>query len=317
MTRPIYILGLLLTLAVSLATSLQPEARTWRTRSDEGGLMGMLFGDGRRIFANYFSAKADENFHRGYYPSIFDQRPVTDGTNGTPQAGHVRGENSQHAADEPAGDEHDDHGHHRPATDQGHGQQSVEACDEKTGGWDVGQDWIARFGRNFRVTEHTHLEGKQEREILPWLKISAELDPRQINTYLVASYWLRQMHKSVEAENFLREGLEANPQDCELLFELGQIYLKDRTNTVRATHLFELALQRWDAVESLKEKPNLILLANLASNLARLAEARGDIPAAIAYLERARLASPQPEVLAKQIEELKLQLRSPGTPVPP
>jgi tetratricopeptide (TPR) repeat protein len=314
MIRPAYILGLLLTLVVALATSLQPEARTWRKRTDEGGLMGMLFGDGRRMFANHFTAKADQYFHSGYYPSIFDQRSETNGT----LAGHVHDEHCQHETAEPAGHVHDEHCDHKRTTETGHEEHSVEACDEKTGGWDVGQDWIARFGRNFRVTEHTHLGTNTQRELLPWLKISAELDPHQINTYLVASYWLRQTDKSVEAEKFIREGLEANPKDCELLFELGQIYLTDRTNTVRATRLFELAIQRWDAVEAPKEKPNLILLANLASHLARLAEARGDLPAAIAHLERARQASPQPEVLAKQIEELKLQLRSPAaTNAPP
>ena len=49
-----------------------------------------------------------------------------------------------------------------------------------------------RFGRKFRVTEHKHLSGDStERELLPWLKISAELDPQRVETYTVAAYWLR------------------------------------------------------------------------------------------------------------------------------
>ena len=30
-------------------------------------------------------------------------------------------------------------------------------CEEKTGRWDIANDWVAKLGRNFRVTEHTHL----------------------------------------------------------------------------------------------------------------------------------------------------------------
>ena len=257
--------------------------------------MGLLFGDGRQIFANHFTAKADQYFHSGYYPSIFDQRPENSGTQ---QAAHVHDENCHHEADASAGEAHDEH--------------SVEACEEKAGRWDDAHDWIANVGRNFRVTEHTHLEGNQRRELLPWLRISAELDPHQVNTYLVASYWLRKTDKSPEAEKFIREGLEANPQDCELLFELGQIYLLDRTNTDRAQRLFETALNRWDVQEQPKEKPNLILLANIASHLARIDECRGQIEAAVRHLERARQASPQSEALTQQIDELKRQLKTPA-----
>ena len=57
------------------------------------------------------------------------------------------------------------------------------------------------------ITEHTHLEGGNEREILPWLRLSAELDPQRVETYTVAAYWLRAVGKMVEAEHFLREGL--------------------------------------------------------------------------------------------------------------
>ena len=93
MVRPTYILGLLLALAFTLATGLQSETRSWRTRSGEGGLMAMLFGDGRRLFANQFTVKADQYFHSGYYPSILDQRPEGDGEQ--PEV-HVHDEHCDH-----------------------------------------------------------------------------------------------------------------------------------------------------------------------------------------------------------------------------
>jgi len=188
----------------------------------------------------------------------------------------------------------------------------VEDCEEESGGWLKPKDWIARFGSNFRVTEHTHLAGIDRREILPWLRIAAELDPRQVSTYLVGSYWLRQINKSAEAEGFIREGLQANPRNSELLLELGRIYLQDRKNPERAQRLFELALQSWDESERPKDEPNFILLSNIASNLARLEEEKGDLAAAVEHLERAKLGSPHAEALAKQIEEIKRRMTSPG-----
>jgi len=87
-------------------------------------------------------------------------------------------------------------------------------------------NWIDAYGRKHFPSVHTHLgvdspDGRQntEREILPWLKFSAQLDPTKVDTYTVAAYWLRRTGKPMEAERFLREGLEANPQSVEILFD--------------------------------------------------------------------------------------------------
>ena len=107
------------------------------------------------------------------------------------------------------------------------------------------RDWIERFGRHFIVTEHTHLEGNKEREILPWLRISAELDPQKIETYIVAAYWLRDLGKVKEAERFLRQGMLNNPDSYEILFELGRLYYENDHDTARARKIWDLALRKW------------------------------------------------------------------------
>src|SRR5690606_26355717 len=85
-----------------------------------------------------------------------------------------------------------------------------------------------------------------EREMLPWLKIAAELDPYRPQSYTVASYWLRtRLNKPAEAEAFLREGWRLNPDSYEILFELGRIYREHHKDTVRARNLWELALAKW------------------------------------------------------------------------
>ncbi len=64
------------------------------------------------------------------------------------------------------------------------------------------RDWIDAFGRHFIPNRHTHLDeggpaddlsgSKEVREILPWLKLSAELDPENVKTYVVTAFWLTQ-----------------------------------------------------------------------------------------------------------------------------
>src|ERR1041384_437540 len=143
------------------------------------------------------------------------------------------------------------------------------------------RNWIDAVGRNFKVTKHTHLEHGREREILPWLKLSAEMDPHLIETYTVAAYWLaNQLGKVTEAEDFLRQGLRENPDSYEILFALGRIYYNQYHDAARARNVWELALKRWRARESGKEQPNNIDFEQIAVNLGRLEEDQGNLASA-------------------------------------
>ena len=65
-------------------------------------------------------------------------------------------------------------------------------------------------------------------EILPWLKLSSELDPKRVETYTVTAYWLRRMGKIDDAQQILRDALKENPGDPELLFDLGRLFKEYR-----------------------------------------------------------------------------------------
>ncbi len=255
--------------------------------SSNGSVLTALMGDSRRLFANHFFAKADAYFHSGYYPTIFD--------NSAPkERSHI-----QTATEK----DHDEHEEGKP-----------EHHDEEESGF-LGQplDWIEAFGRNFFVSHHSHLATGNEREVLPWLKISADLDPQKVEIYVVASFWLRsKLGKVDEAENFLRDGLRANPDSPEILFELGRIRDENRHDTERARTLYELALQKWEKQKADNRKPDEFLYEQITIFLARLEERSGNIAKAILYLERGKEFSPAKETLEKQIEDLRKQLKSPG-----
>ena len=266
-------LMLFATASFSLATVLQPRALSWSKRGGESNnVLKLLLGDGRRLFANHFFVKADVSFHSGYYPTIFDQNQAPT--------------NSQHMT----------------AVEGSHTEEEHEKAMDFLG---KPRDWIEAFGRHFLITEHTHLSGGKEREILPWLRLSAELDPQRVDTYTVAAYWLRGLGKVTEAEQFLREGLRANPDSYEILFELGRLYDESYKEPTRARNVWELALRRWQEQQASKPKPDLFSLNEIRVHLAHLEEEAGNLDLAIAHLELALKASPAPAELQKQINELK------------
>ena len=241
-----------------------------------------MFGDGRRLFSDYFFRKADVYFHSGYYPTIFDRSQAPKDTR------HMTAEEGGH-------EEEGDHDHEKEMDFLG-----------------PPRDWIERFGRHFLVTKHTHLSGGTEREILPWLRLSAELDPQRVETYTVAAYWLRsRLGRVADAETFLREGLRANPDSPEILFELGTLYYQSYHDNDRARNLLELALRKWSTREAGKKEPDLELLRGIADTLATLEEESGHLTRAIDMLELAKKASPRPEALEKRIVELKAKLPAP------
>ena len=280
------LVGLLVLLVASfnLATVLQERVSGWSKRSQSDNVMNVLFGEGRRLFANQFFVQADVSFHGGYYPSIFDQARAPKDTS------HLTAKEGDAAAEE----------HEKRMNFLG-----------------PPRDWIERFGRHFMITEHTHLQGSHESEILPWLKLSAELDPQKIETYVVAAYWLSDLGKNKEAERFLREGLLNNPDSYEILLELGRLYYEHRHDAARARKFWDLALRRWSEQAAANKKPDERKLSEIADNLAHLEEKEGNLARAIQLLELSKKASPNPEALQRQIDELKQKLAAPASATAP
>jgi len=282
--KPGLYLLLLLVACFSLATVLQQRVSGWSRRAQSNNVLNILFGDGRRLFANHFFVQADVSFHSGYYPSIFDQARAPKDTR------HLTAKEG-----EPAEEEHE----------------------KQMNFLGPPRDWIERFGRHFIITEHTHLQGSKEREILPWLKISAELDPQKVETYTVSAYWLRDLGKVKEAEDFLREGLRNNPDSYEILFELGRLYYENYHDAARARNVWELGLRKWAEQEAAGTKPDLLQLDQFAMHLAHLEEQEGRLARAIELLKLAKRGSPNPEALQQQLENLQKKLAAPSPSAAP
>jgi hypothetical protein len=263
---------------MALATVLDPEFRRLQDREvSSAGVLVALMGDSRRLFAHEFFAKADAYFHSGFYPTIFDyQKPGTES------------DLKEESHDKPAG---------------------AKEREEESTFLGPPKDWIERFGRHFYPTIHTHLHGGNEREMLPWLKLAADLDPHELDAYLTASYWLRtSLNQPHEAEQFLRQGQRANPDSYAILLELGRIYAYNYTNAFVARNILVEARQKWRQQAAAGAKPDPHAYEEILGEIVRADRERGDPRRQLAdLLELAKVAHSK-ENIQRQIDELKARL---------
>jgi tetratricopeptide (TPR) repeat protein len=285
--RPLLLLFLALQVfSFGLAAHLVPQFQAWRGSRSTGDIFNVVLGDSRRLFANAFFVKADEYYHSGYYPTMFDD-------NAAFQTAHM-------AADTGA------------VNDQNHGDEH--------GFLGPPRNWLDAFGRHFFPDRHTHLDagGPEDdlsgsdnvREILPWLKLSADLDPDNVQTYTVTAYWLRERMNNVpEADAILHEGLRNCPDSYDILFELGRLYYESYRDTSRARNVWELGVRKWLKLDPDTQKDNRLIMEQLTTHLGKLEEEAGNLPQAIDWFEMAKTVSLTPDTIQQQqINRLRWQL---------
>lgn len=334
MKRTWLTLLLLVVVNASLATVLESWFRTWEGNRavGSGNVLEVALGDGRKLFARHVYAKADAYFHNGYYPSIFDHADGFKNTHLNAEAGlqssghaeegdflgkprdwieafgrHFYPSVHSHLGEEPC--DHEGPCDHKLVHKIGEG-----GVEEGAGAHDEHENHEGHEDHE-SPEEHERAMARQkalQREILPWLRLSVELDPQRIETYLVGAYWLRRnLNKPGEAEQFLREGLRANPNNPEILFELGRIQVEVKNDSVLARNLYELALRNWRERPLAARESSALLQVQLLGNLGKLEEQAGRWPQAIGYLQQLKEVSPNRVHIERWIEELQAQHKIP------
>lgn len=306
----------LLVACFGIAARVEPQFQAWRGSRSTGDIFNIALGDSRKLFANSFYVKADEYYHSGYYPTIFDDNAAFQTAHMAADTGAVNSKNSG-----------DEHGFLGPT-----------------------RNWIDAFGRHFFPDRHTHLDAggpaddlggtENVREILPWLKLSADLDPENVQTYTVTAYWLRQRMNNVkEADAVLHEGLRNCPDSYDIYFELGRLYYESYHDRERARNVWEQGVRLWLRLDpetprgkqpiielvngwldrplklSETQKENQLIMEQLATHLAGLEEGAGNWPQAIRWFQVAQRVSETPTVIQKQIDQLRYTLGQEFTPL--
>ncbi len=133
--------------------------------------------------------------------------------------------------------------------------------------------------------------------------------PHRIQTYVTASFWLRTtLNQPDEAEQFLREGLRANPDSFEILIELGYILDGNRKNPRVARNVFDAALQKWKKQVAAGLDPTPKAQIEILDGLVRTDEELNDLKQLLTDLEALKLVSPNPAGIEKTIQETRAKL---------
>ncbi|MGC9941792.1 MAG: hypothetical protein ABSE48_08140 [Verrucomicrobiota bacterium] len=279
----------LLVLTFGMAADLQPRYTVWPGSRADGDVFKILLGDSRKLFANEFFVKADSYYHSGFYPTIFDNNEAFKTAHMAEDTGAVSSKN--------------------------HGEE------ENFMG--APRNWIDAFGRHFFPDRHTHLDeggpnddlssSDEVREILPWLKLSTDLDPKNAQNYTVTAYWLRErMHRPEEAHQVLLEGLHENPGSCDILFELGRLYAESNHDTNRAVRVWVAAARNWKTVKGSDDEvaANDFIYEKITTQLGDTARQAGHWQEAIDWFEKAKTVSRVPGILQVRIEATRNEMTS-------
>lgn len=307
MRRPVLILFLLVSCCLTL-TGFVLRDDALRSREGSKTALAVLFGDGRRLFANHFLSKADAYFHRGRYPSVFEMAQRERGNalvEGVESAPHVHGPEC----------DHDDEAHVHGA-DGDQGDDPAETCQHGEPARKP-DDWIARLSGRLQPDQHLHLEGGKEDEILPWVKLAVEMDPHNVDAYTVGGYWLGKLGKPQEAMAFLREGQRNNPDSCEIHFELGRVAESGFNDTRLAARLYELAIEKWSQANEGVNEPDTLELAQMLGRLGQVREGRGELGAALRAYTVLKTISHNPEGVQRRIDAVREKMGQPGAAAVP
>ena len=144
---------------------------------------------------------------------------------------------------------------------------------------------------NPRLPEH--LEGHEIDEIMPWLRMATRLNPRDVDAFLDAAFWVdaRQGGRRDLALGILAEARRHNPGDYRIPMQRGRVLL--RGGEVRAAaRAFDAALAMWETTGGVDQARRELDRAALLDFRGFVHELEGDQAAALGcYRERARTRS--------------------------
>ena len=71
---------------------------------------------------------------------------------------------------------------------------------------------------------HRHLQGDEEKELLPWFVAAVRLNPHHIDAWRDGSYWFYRTGDFHRSEEFISDGIRRNPHDYRLYLDRGILY---------------------------------------------------------------------------------------------
>ena len=152
--------------------------------------------------------------------------------------------------------------------------------------------------------KHAHAEGREIKEILPWLRLATQSDPHNVEVFLVAAYWLNgECQRTDLAIEAIQEAIEKNPDRYELQQEMGRLHLHlDKFSESLSS--MEKALSLLASTQQQDPEQAAIDLSFILSTRSYLYEALGDQEMAVDSTREVLALHPSP-FFSERLEKLQ------------
>lgn len=165
----------------------------------------------------------------------------------------------------------------------------------------VYQVWAEQIG----PSSHRHAEGVGVREIMPWLRLATEMDPRNVDAYLTTAYLLRTgVRRPDLAAEVLAEAQRNNPADYRVLSERARMLFSQQDDG-RAAALLDAGIRLWPGGQNPTNEQARMELSQMLSYRAFLFEIQGEPRKALELFRKASALFPENAALARRVRGLE------------
>ena len=134
--------------------------------------------------------------------------------------------------------------------------------------------------------DHVHASGAEIADIMPWLRLAVRCNPHDMDSYLVAAFWLaRELGRPDLALDVLSEAQQNNPNNYHVYLERGRVYLT-LNRLEKSRRDFDAGVVFWPGEEDPESEDAKLGLRNLLLHRALLLEVSGETSGAAADLRR-------------------------------
>jgi tetratricopeptide (TPR) repeat protein len=164
--------------------------------------------------------------------------------------------------------------------------------------------YFQALGAAIEPSGHVHSEGVEVSEIMPWLRFTTKMDPKNVEAYLTTAYWLEgSIGRPDVAESVLREAQRDNPKDYRVINARAKM-LFGTGDDAKAAMLLDAAIKLWPSTQSPEDQQAQLDLAQMLSYRGFLFELQSDRVRALEMFKRAYAAMPGNKSLERRIAAL-------------
>jgi tetratricopeptide (TPR) repeat protein len=166
-------------------------------------------------------------------------------------------------------------------------------------------DWIQAWRADIAPASHRHAEGSATAEILPWLQLATQADPRNVEASLVLAFWISTgLNRPDLANRVLLDAQRLNPMDYRIPLEMGRIAIRGGSFDQAQSKLFS-TLARWPSPLKPTDREAMLDKTESLTLLGFISELKGNNTEAIAQFKNALAIFPERSYIVQRVAQLE------------